>query len=75
MADTPIVHIGENSPEQVAYKLMSVLAGAENKSLHGTTIGADREWLIRTYCMCLTAVKQPAYPEDALKIGAANPNP
>jgi hypothetical protein len=71
MADAPVVHIGENSPEQVALKLTQIIAANEGKHLHGSSVNADRAWLIRTYCMCLMAVKQPGYPDDALKVGKA----
>lgn len=70
MADAPVVHIGENSPEQIAFKLMLQISAAEKKGLSGGGgISADRSWIIRTYCMCLSAVKQPGYPDDALQIG------
>ena len=49
MADAPIVHIGENSPEQVAFKLMEIVAHLEGKvlktSAHGSA-NADRAWLL-----------------------------
>jgi len=58
MADTPEVHMGENSPEQVAYKLLLLIGNAEQKRLLGTT-AADRDWILRTYAACLGVVKQP----------------
>jgi hypothetical protein len=30
MADAPVVHIGENSPEYVAFRLMSMIRGLED---------------------------------------------
>lgn len=60
MADT-VVHMGENSPEYVAYKLLHEIAGIEKKSLHnepasGWTI-ANRAWILDTYRECLVATK------------------
>lgn len=60
MADQPVVHIGENSPEEVAYKLMGTIASNEGKTLRSTTSGAasaDRKWLLDTYTECLMAVR------------------
>ncbi|MCK1306454.1 MULTISPECIES: hypothetical protein [unclassified Bradyrhizobium] len=64
MADTaPVVHIGENSPEKVAYVLMERIAQIERKSLHDPNpstsgwTGADRKWLLDTYAECLNAAK------------------
>lgn len=64
MADSaPVVHIGENSPEQVAYRLLERVAGLERKSIHGSSdlssgwTAADRKWLLDTYAECLTAAK------------------
>jgi hypothetical protein len=60
MAETaPVVHIGENSPEQIAYKLLETIASNEKKTLHwsvGSTATADRKWLLDTYAECLVAV-------------------
>lgn len=60
MADS-VVHIGENSPEYVAYKLLHEIAGIEKKSFRhesasGWTI-ADRAWVLDTYRECLMATK------------------
>lgn len=63
MSDTTVVHIGENSPEQVAYKLLQMIAAAEGKLLSATMAGpatADRKWLLDTYAECLIAVRMPA---------------
>ena len=60
MADAHIIHIGENSPEQVAYKLLQTIASNESKSLVGSMSGgasADRKWLLDTYATCLDAVR------------------
>ncbi len=55
MAET-IVHIDENSPEQVAFRLMERVAGAENKNLTGSNKNADRAWILDTYAECFQAV-------------------
>lgn len=62
MADNTTVHIGENSPEQVAYRLFRHVADAEDKILvQGSARGeaATRKWIIDTYAECLYAVKNP----------------
>ena len=63
MADQPVVHIGENSPEQVAFKLMFNIARVEGKVLHRNPEDgeetASKEWLLDTYAECLRIVKNP----------------
>ncbi len=63
MADAPVIHIGENSPEEVAYKLLQTIASQEGKSLMSSPVGgaakADRKWLLDSYAECLLAVKHP----------------
>ena len=63
MADNAaIVHIGENSPEEVAYKLLKTIASNEGKTLapsvsHKAT--AERAWLLDAYAECILAVRNP----------------
>lgn len=60
MADNSVVHIGENSPEQVAYKLLRLVAGIESKEVPTMNSGnthADRKWLLDTFAECLEAAK------------------
>jgi hypothetical protein len=59
MADAPVVHIGENSPEEVAYKLLREVARAEGMNTVYTTGNnkPTRKWILDTYAECLTAVK------------------
>ena len=62
MADTPIVHIGENSPEGIAYKLLVTIASNEKKMLvstGATPATANRKWLLDTYAECILAVRNP----------------
>jgi hypothetical protein len=66
MADAPVVHIGENSPEYVAYRLMLDIAEAEGKRFSkpapgygGSSQVADRDWILNTYRQCLRAVRDP----------------
>ena len=76
MADSTVVHIGENSPEEVAFKLMRVIADLENKDLYGNSSGkADRVWLLRTYAQCLRAVRVPQMIDDVVTEFAPEPNP
>lgn len=59
MADAaPVVHIGENSPEEVAFKLMKIIGECENKSLHfhSSHGGADRKYVLKLYQQCLETV-------------------
>jgi hypothetical protein len=69
MADQPVVHIGENSPEHVAFRLMEVIARVEGIELYRSSDNsyATREWLLRTYRDCLVTVKGSAdVGQDAL---------
>ena len=59
MAEEAVVHIGENSPEYIAYLLMTKIATVEAKVFH-TNPGsektvADRNWILNTYTECLEA--------------------
>lgn len=59
MTDQAVVHIGENSPEQVAYKLLRDIARLEkkyNSSLHHFE-NTDRKWILETYADCLDAAR------------------
>ena len=53
-----VVHVGENSPEHVAYRLMRDVANLEGRSFarDGQT-PADRQWLLDTYGECLEAAR------------------
>ena len=56
MSDTPVVHIGENSPEHVAYRLLRDLMTAEDRGIRDTSKNrVDRKWLLDTYAECLYA--------------------
>lgn len=62
MADTKTtIHLGENSPEHVAYKLLNHIAHLESKSLNGSIDhperNASRKWLLDTYAECVNAVR------------------
>jgi len=52
MADIPVVHIGENSPEYVAYRLLREIARLEKGM-------GDRKKLLDTYAECLRTVRDP----------------
>ena len=74
----PLAHIGENSPEQIAYKLLETIASNEKKTLHwsvGSNATADRKWLLDTYAECLAAVsgkrRGPIAMIDERQYGAA----
>jgi hypothetical protein len=66
MANAPVVHIGENSPEHVAHTLLHEVANLEKRSFNPdpTSAGwkaADRSWLLDTYAECLTATRGGRY--------------
>jgi hypothetical protein len=53
MADAPVVHIGEVSPEEMAYKLMRVKLRKEDRHVSQLTL----KELLDVYAECLDAVK------------------
>ncbi len=53
MADAPVVHIGENSAEGVAFKLLLLVR------THDKEHRDDRKSILDTYAECLLAVKNP----------------
>ena len=53
MADAPVVHIGENSPEEVAYKLFRTVISAEDPPKK------DKKYILDTYAECLQTVRLP----------------
>ena len=66
MADTPIVHIGENSPEYVALKLLAAVAQAEDTKIVGLCGGskmATKAYILDTYAECLVATTGDRMPK------------
>lgn len=63
MSDMPsVLHMGEGSPEQIAYKLMLDVMKVENRTIAsgagaGPHTPADRHYLLNTYHECLMAVR------------------
>ena len=53
MADKPVVHIGENSPEYVAYRLLQDVLQAEAPQK------PSRKLILDAYAECLTAITHP----------------
>jgi hypothetical protein len=53
VADAPVVHIGETSPEEVAYKLFSIVRTIETQKARG------RGEILDLYAECLNAVRYP----------------
>jgi hypothetical protein len=68
MSEKAAVHIGENSPEQVAFKLLEALARIEGKSLFQAKDASgnvtDRKWILDAYAECLKATHGLRYLED-----------
>jgi hypothetical protein len=67
MADEPVALIGENSPEQVAYRLMHEVAQVERITIGSGDLQpqwtrAGRAWILSAYQECLYAVKNPKRP-------------
>lgn len=68
MAGEPVVHIGENSPEHVAYQLFRHIASVEGKQLaQAHASAANREWILRTYRQCIEAVTMRGQMDDILR--------
>ena len=63
------LHVGENTPEYVAYLLMRQIANVEGKSFFQEENGADRAWILDTYAECLLAAK--GYRAPKAKASAA----
>lgn len=57
MSENTVVHMGENSPEEVALKLVRIIAKAEDVDLHPANTTVDRKWLLDTYAECLFTVR------------------
>lgn len=57
MEENNIVHIGENSPEAIAFKLLHDIAYAEGKTDVNGRIDADREYILSTFKEALSAMK------------------
>jgi hypothetical protein len=67
MPDSTIIHMSENSPEQVAYKLLREIASIENKKVfaaQNATAEVGRKWLLDTYAECLLTVRSPISRRD-----------
>ena len=54
MADAPVVHIAENSSEEVAYKLMALI-----RHIEAQNAPRDRNGILDLYAECLNSVQHP----------------
>ncbi|MDQ7251331.1 hypothetical protein [Dongia sedimenti] len=63
MSEQVTDHAADESPENVAYRLLVLIADLENKTLHGNPskdrTNADRQWILDTYAECLRAIRAP----------------
>ena len=60
MTDNPTPTLKDNSPEEVAFKLMKLVIQTENRSPNAHAENpADRKYLLDTYAECLITVRQP----------------
>lgn len=68
MSDVKFPPQGE-TPEQVAYKLMELIASVEGREAyaHGKK-PMTREYIIKAYSQCLHAVRNPSHVQDSLKM-------
>lgn len=66
MADQTDVHIGENSPEEVAFKLLDLIGAAERKTFRGPSLNTDRAWILTTYAECIGVVRSGMYKPKSL---------
>lgn len=59
MADGTVVHIGENSPEYVAYKLLHDIMSAEGRTFNASSSKqiVDRTYILKTYYQCWQVAK------------------
>ncbi len=62
MSDTKVVNAGENTPEEIAYKLFIEVAHAEDVRTRytGGERKPSRQWILDTYAECILAVRAPA---------------
>ncbi len=58
------------SPEEVAFKLLYLVAWGENIDLEGWA-KADRDWILNTYAECLRTVQNPESRPTVPKPSAA----
>jgi hypothetical protein len=58
MPDSPVVHIGENSPEGVAFKLFTEVVLVEIHNA-GQKSKMTKKWILDTYAECLMSVRAP----------------
>jgi hypothetical protein len=62
MSDSKSYGAGDNTPEQIGYKLFVDVAIAENmrvKDYLGGDKVPDRKWILDTYAECLRTVQSP----------------
>lgn len=60
MTDIPVLHIGDGSPEQIAFRLLMIIGQSEGKSLDASGYAkpdVTRKWLLDTYAECLDATR------------------
>lgn len=66
MSDEIVVHIGENSPEKIAYIIMQDINNVENY------LKRTRAQILDLYAECIQAVRHPA---DRLGSSGESPRP
>ena len=62
------ISLGENTVEEVAYRLFKNIADCERRNLNGVTgtnsTPADRDYILSTYAEALDIVRGAAYKES-----------
>ena len=70
MSGEPVVKIAENSPEQVAFQLLRMVAIIERVNLSGEPAPnlrpATKAWLLNTYTDCIHVVRGSSPPAGRL---------
>jgi len=56
MTDKVQIHLGESSPEHIAYKLLDLITTIESSD---SAMRRDRKYYLDTFAECLAAVKDP----------------
>jgi hypothetical protein len=60
MADETAAHIGENTPEYVAYLLLMDVARNEGQMINLPGATVPKDYILDTYAECLATVRNPA---------------
>lgn len=71
MTESSAFVVGENTPEQVAFKLMTVIGANQGYGFIGVQPRPPAEWILKTYAACLQVVRSPGSADDAISLLAS----